>query len=114
MAHAPHQPNVRRRSGGDFLPVATRVIWSLIVAAGLVFLGLTFYPEWSRLGSMKRELEAEQTRLSELKRKCAEQEQEARLLQTDPQYLEIIARDKLDMMKDGETIFRLNNSQPRS
>ena len=30
------------------------------------------------------------------------------LLQNDPSYLEILARDKLDLMKPGETIFRFD------
>jgi cell division protein FtsB len=29
------------------------------------------------------------------------------LLKTDPAFLEIKARDRLDLMKEGETIFRL-------
>jgi cell division protein FtsB len=29
------------------------------------------------------------------------------LLKTDPTYLETIARDSLELMKEGETIFRL-------
>jgi cell division protein FtsB len=29
------------------------------------------------------------------------------LLKTDPGYLEMIARDRLDLMKEGETVFRL-------
>jgi cell division protein FtsB len=29
------------------------------------------------------------------------------LLKTDPTYLETIARDRLDLMEEGETIFRL-------
>jgi len=115
MVHsaAIHHPNVHRRSGGELLPLATRVMWALITAAALVTLGFTFYPEWSRLASMKSDLAAQQERLADLKKKNAEHEQEVKLLQTDPQYLEIIARDKLDMMKDGETIFRLGSAQPR-
>ena len=112
--HAPYQPNVRRRSSGEFLPVATRVMWALIIAAGLVTLGFTFYPEWARLASMKRDLASQQARLADLKKKCCDHEQEVKLLQTDPRYLEMIARDKLDLMKEGETIFRLGSSQPRS
>jgi cell division protein FtsB len=111
---AMHQPNLRRRSGGDMLPVATRVMWALIIAAGLVTLGFTFYPEWARLSSMKSDLAAQQERLADLKKKTADHDQEVKLLQTDPQYLEIIARDKLDLMKEGETIFRLSNTQPHS
>jgi len=36
---------------------------------------------------------------------------EVNLLKTDPVYLETIARDRLDLMKDGETIFRIEASQ---
>jgi cell division protein FtsB len=32
-------------------------------------------------------------------------------LTTDPTYLETIARDRLDLMKEGETIFRLESQQ---
>lgn len=34
-------------------------------------------------------------------------EREVELLKNDPVYLETIARDRLDLMKDGETIYRL-------
>ena len=37
----------------------------------------------------------------------ARQTREVNLLKTDPGYLETIARDRLDLMKEGETIFRL-------
>jgi cell division protein FtsB len=36
------------------------------------------------------------------------------LLKADPAYLETIARDKLDLMKEGETIFRLESRRPGS
>jgi len=49
-----HQTNVRRRSGGNF-SVATRVMWALIITAGMMTLGFTFYPEWARLDSMRRD-----------------------------------------------------------
>ena len=35
-------------------------------------------------------------------------EREVALLRSDPVYLETIARDKLELMKPGETIFRLD------
>ena len=33
---------------------------------------------------------------------------EVELLRNDPTYVEIVARDRLDLMKEGETIFRLD------
>ncbi len=38
-------------------------------------------------------------------------EREVYLLENDKEYIETIARDKLDMMKEGETIFRLDPSK---
>jgi len=63
---------------------------------------------------MKKDLAAQQQHLADLKKKNSEHEQEVKLLQTDSQYLEIIAREKLDLMKPGETIFRLGSAKPRS
>jgi cell division protein FtsB len=36
------------------------------------------------------------------------------LLKTDSVYLETIARDRLDLMKDGETIFRVESAAARA
>jgi cell division protein FtsB len=40
----------------------------------------------------------------------AKQTREVNLLKTDPVYLETIARDRLDLMKDGETVFRIESA----
>ena len=109
-----HSAGRRRRSQAELLPAATRVMWVLIVAAALLTLGFTFYPEWSRLADMKRDLSAQQAKLAELKKQCSDRELEVKLLQTDREYLEIIARDRLDLMKEGETIFRLSSAQHKS
>jgi cell division protein FtsB len=45
--------------------------------------------------------------VNEQKTLLARQTREVNLLKTDPVYLETIARDRLDLMKEGETIFRL-------
>jgi len=34
------------------------------------------------------------------------------LLKTDSEYVEIIARDRIGVMKEGETIYRLDSSAP--
>ena len=54
------------------------------------------------------------TKLEELQKLAESREQEVHLLQTDREYLEMIARDRLDMMKEGETIFRLGNGLHKS
>ena len=36
-------------------------------------------------------------------------EREEMLLKRDPEFISVIARDKLELMKDGETIYRLDD-----
>ena len=92
-----HTNVARRRSQSDFLPAAMRVVWILIISCALLTAGFTFYPEWIHLSEMKSQLAKQKTQLEEL------------------QKLETIARDRLDLMKAGETIFRLNgNTHPHS
>ena len=40
----------------------------------------------------------------------AEHTRQVDLLKNDPTYIETIARDRLDMMKEGETIYRIDPS----
>lgn len=83
------------------------IVFLIFVAVGTV-LFFFFQPELSKLSDMQRrvaELEATQERIT-IEQLRLEREKE--LLTTDPEYLENIARDKLDLMKPGETIFRLD------
>jgi len=102
----------RSRSQMVYLPAATKVVSCLIVACTVLTVSFAFYPEWTRLTDMKHDLARQKDRLAELQKLAADRDQEVHLLQSDPEYLEIYAREKLDMMKDGETIFRL--SAPRA
>jgi cell division protein FtsB len=104
----------RRHRQSEFLRNAVRVMWSLIAAVVLLLAGFTFYPEWTRLSDMKKDLALQKAKLEELKKTTEGRELEVQLLQNDPHYLEMIARDRLDMMKEGETIFRLSSAKPRS
>lgn len=108
---APHSVVTRsRRSQSDFLPAAMGVVWALIIFSALLTAGFTFYPEWVRLNEMKLHLAKQKYELEALQKLSHAREQEVHLLQTDREYLEIIARDRLDMMKEGETIFRLSGN----
>jgi len=102
----------RRHRQSDFLRKAIRALLGLIVAVILLIACATFYPEWTRLKEMKHDLAAQTSKLEEAGKLGKERELEIHLLQTDPQYLETIARDRLDLMKPGETIFRLSTNNP--
>ncbi len=60
----------------------------------------------------------QQARVDELKGQVARQREvlnrnlrEESLLKLDPEYVGLIARDRLDLMRDGETIYRLEGTK---
>ena len=79
-----------------------------IVAGALAFLLVAFYPEWTRKKDLSAQLAHEKSTLSaeELLRK--QRSREVDLLKNDTEYVEAIARDKIGVMKEGETIYRLD------
>ena len=95
-----------------------RILYLLIFVACLILLICWFLP-------LVKERERQQHYLQTLKQQVDQeralfnkQSKKLTLLQNDPSYTELLARDKLDLMKPGETIFRIDpgpdtpNSQP--
>ena len=100
---------------GDFRARREATVWQrlnsvlrflLAVAVVLVIVSL-FLPPYKKLGQGRTEIENLQSQVNDQKLLLARQTREVNLLKTDPTYLETMARDKLDLMKDGETIFRI-------
>lgn len=101
-------PGFRRRKPAPVWHALNRLIALLILLGIGGLLVVFFQPQISKLNTMR-------TSLAELE-KAKEQEtitnlrlqREKSLLESNPEYLENIARDKLDLMKPGETIYRLD------
>jgi cell division protein FtsB len=100
---------------GDFRARREATVWQrlnsilrvlLVLALALVIVSL-FLPQAKKLSQSRTEIENLQTQVTEQKILLARQTREVNLLKTDPGYLETMARDRLDLMKEGETIFRL-------
>ncbi len=100
---------------GDFRARREATVWQrlntilrffLVIATVLVIVSL-FLPPYKKLTQSRSEIENLQTQVNEQKTLLARQTREVNLLKTDPTYLETLARDRLDLMKDGETVFRL-------
>jgi cell division protein FtsB len=100
---------------GDFRARRDATVWQrlnrvlrvlLVVAIWLVIISL-FVPPYKKMSLSRAEIEALQAQVNEQKTLLARQTREVSLLKTDTVYLETIARDRLDLMKEGETIFRL-------
>ncbi|MGC3991144.1 MAG: septum formation initiator family protein [Chthoniobacteraceae bacterium] len=89
-----------------------KLVVILILLAGSVTAVLYFLPEVRYLRDMKSRRDTLQT---EKETKSAEVKKNHRveeLLKNDPEYVETIARDKLDLMKPGETIIRMDTPSP--
>ena len=105
---------------GDFRARREASVWQrlnrllrilLCIAIWLVIVSL-FAPPYRKLSQSRGEIDRLQNEVSEQKTLLARQTREVSLLKTDATYLETIARDRLDLMKDGETIFRLEPARP--
>ena len=81
----------------------------LFLAAWLVIISL-FVPPYKKLKLGHEEIDQLQAQRDEQQMLLAKQTREVNLLKTDSVYLETIARDRLDLMKDGETVFRIESA----
>lgn len=79
-----------------------------ILLALVLFVVAAFYPEWARYNSLATELDEKLAVLQSQELDRDQREREVHLLQNDPEYVEIIARDKIGVMKPDEQIFRLD------
>jgi cell division protein FtsB len=104
---------------GDFRARREATIWQrmnhilrvlLFVAVWLLIISF-FLPPYKQLNRNRAETDKLLAQLTEEKLLLARRTKEVSLLKSDPTYLETIARDKLDLMKEGETIFRLESKQ---
>ena len=104
-------------SYGDFRARREATIWQrmnhvlrvlLFVAAWLLIISF-FLPPYKQLNRNRAETDQLLAQVTEEKLLLARQTRQVSLLKSDPTYLETIARDKLDLMKEDETIFRLES-----
>src|ERR1043166_6495941 len=92
-----------------------QALWSKIQSLGfLVFVGivaggiglLLFLPLLQRRHAMQAELQRLDTEIIRLETLEKQQKQESEALKTDPAYVERTARNKLNLARPNETIFR--------
>ena len=108
---------------GDFRARREATIWQrmnhvlrvlLFIAVWLLIISF-FLPPYKKLNQNRAEIDQLQAQLTEQQTLLARQTKQVTLLKSDPTYLETIARDSLELMKEGETIFRLESrrTEPR-
>ena len=87
--------------------VMMALIFLCVVAAALRL----FIPEFERRNQLERQAQRLEKLSTEKTARVTQLQKEYDLLKNDRDYLETIARDRLDLMRDGETIFRLDRSK---
>ena len=102
----------RRRNEPDFWHRLNRVLQFLVVIGFLLTVGVMFYPVWQKQNDMRLHLLTLEREQSDKTAVLQKTKRELDLLRNDQEYLETIARDRLNLMKPGETIFRIE--LPRS
>lgn len=93
----------------EFWHALNKILGVLLAMGIIVMMVLWFYPEVERRNELAKNLAEKEAFLKTEQLKRKQQEREVYLLENDTEYIETIARDKLDLMKDGETIFRLDS-----
>jgi cell division protein FtsB len=107
----PGYGDFRARREASIWQRLNRVLRALLAVAFLLVVVSLFLPQHKKLTLSRAEIESLQAQVTEQKMLLARQTREVNLLTTDPSYLETFARDRLDLMKEGETIFRLEQPQ---
>ena len=102
------QLRTKRRRNPEVWHKANRLIAGLILLSLVLFVLAAFYPEWTRYNSLAAQLDEKRAILQAQQLERDQREREVHLLQNDPEYVEIIARDKIGVMKPDEQIFRLD------
>ncbi len=107
----PGNGDFRGRRDASIWQQLNRVLRVLLLLAGILVVVSLFVPQQKRLAQSRSEIENLQSQVTEQKVLLARQTRDVQLLTSDPVYLETIARDRLDLMKEGETIFRLESKR---
>ena len=105
---------------GDFRSKPTGGIWhslsrlvvTLIVLAASIPIAYSFLPEVSQRRAHQQRIEVLKAEVEKQKMLLVRHQREESLLRRDPEYIGIIARDRLDLMKEGESIYRIDPPKP--
>jgi cell division protein FtsB len=92
---------------GGFWHVLNRLLTIFIVFAVIALIICLFVPQVRKQQDLARQADDLKSQIETQKAILTLRNRQVDLLKNDPGYVEILARGKLDMMKEGETIFRI-------
>ncbi len=89
-----------------------RAVACAIVLLVMSTLAIRYLPETSRRNEIQSDIQILEAKVAEKRALLKRHEREERLLRTNPEYIGMIARERLDLMQEGETLFRFD-AQPK-
>jgi cell division protein FtsB len=105
-AHARAQ--LRKRRETDFWRAVNTCLTFLVGLGAIVAAVLWFLPELRKIDEMRATLASLEKELSAEQLTLAQQQRQEGWLNENPEYVENIARERLDMVKKDETVVRLD------
>ncbi len=97
-------------------PVWVSLNWVLAGFISLIFLmtlAMRYLPETSRRDEMWAQIQDLESTLAAKRAILQRNERQERLLRTSSEYLSMKARDRLDLMQEGETLYRFEVASKR-
>ena len=98
------------RVGPDVWQRLSKVVVALIFLCAVGAALRVFIPEIERRNQLARQEQRFEKVSAEKSARVAKLQKQYDLMKNDREYLETVARDRLDLMRDGETIIRLDRS----
>jgi len=100
---------LRERDGTSVWAVLTRLVQMLLLLAVVTAIFLWFFPVWQELQERQREKAAIEQRIEEETMLTDAHRDEIHYLKTSPEYVERQARERLNLGRPGEVIFRFDS-----
>ncbi|MBI3602069.1 MAG: septum formation initiator family protein [Candidatus Omnitrophica bacterium] len=76
-----------------------------------VIIVAVFLPPYTKMQDLKQKNQEFAQRIVQLEAKNKKMQEEERLLQTDPEYLEKVGREKMGLIRQGETMYKIVPAQ---
>ena len=105
----PHHRELEGRHQDGVWHLLNRLLVTLIGVGTLVLIICAFLPELKKQREQNARIDQLKVDIEKQKAVLAQQSREVELLKNDSGYVETLARDRLDMMKEGETIYRIES-----
>lgn len=103
-----HTADFRAPAEGGLWTSLNRFLATLIFVIFATAVGYRMFPEVGKRREQESRIEALMAEIDLQKQLLTRRTREEKLLKSDPEYLGLVARDRLDLMKEGETIFRID------